>query len=162
MRERLAAVRERAREAVEASLQADHTPHEVAASFALGVFVTALPTGRTALLLFVAIAYLFERVSKLALAASLVVFNPVVKWSVYGASFWLGTRLLGPVPGVSARPSLSEFTLDAGRAVLVRHLLGNALLAVLFAVLGYLVVRALLRGYHEFESVVEDGTAADR
>ena len=160
MRERLVGLRKRVRDGVEAAIHADHTPHEVAASFAFGVFVTALPTGGTALVLFVAIAYLFERASKLALAASLVVFNPLVKWSVYGASFWLGTQLLGPVPGLTTTPDISAFTLDAGRAVLVRQLLGNVLLAVLFAVVGYALVRAVLRGYHAYEEAADDEGAA--
>ena len=124
-------------------LAEEHTPHEVAGSFAFGVFVTSLPTAGTAFLVFVAVAYLSERASKLALAASLVVFNPPVKWAVYGASFWLGERLLGPIPG----DALASPTLSAGTDVLVRQLFGNVVLAVVLSVMGYFAVRWLVRSY---------------
>lgn len=124
-------------------LAEEHTPHEIAGSFAFGVFVTSLPTAGTAFLVFVAVVYLTERASKLALAASLVVFNPPVKWAVYGASFWLGERLLGPIPG----SELVSPTLSAGTDVLVRQLLGNLVLAVVLSVVGYLAVRWLVRSY---------------
>jgi uncharacterized protein (DUF2062 family) len=143
VRDRLRALARRVREGLTAALAEEHTPHEVATSFAFGTFVTALPTAGTAFVLFLAVVYLFDRASKLALAATLVVFNPPVKFAVYGASFWLGQRLLGPVPGDPiARPTLS-----AGLDVVVRQVVGNVLLAALLAALGYTLVRWLVRNY---------------
>jgi hypothetical protein len=151
--ERLAAASARIRRGLAEALAEEHTPHEVAGSFAFGVFVTAMPTAGTAFVVFLVVAYLSDRASKLALAASIVVFNPFVKWAVYGASFWLGQRLLGPVPG----EALSGLTLSAGADILVRQLLGNLLLALALSALGYFAVRALVR-YHrrneEFPAVV--------
>lgn len=121
----------------------EHTPHEVALSFAIGVFITAVPTAGTAVVIFAAIAYCFDRVSKVALVATLVIFNPVVKWSVYGASIWLGIHLLGPVPGAS----LTDPALSAGPAILVRQLLGNGIIAITLAGIGYIGVWVLVSEY---------------
>jgi uncharacterized protein (DUF2062 family) len=128
---------------LEASLDGEYTPRQVAGSFALGVFITALPTLGTGFLLFIAIAYLFSNVSKLALFSSVIVLNPAVKWGVYGTSFWLGSVLLGPVEGVSR----SELSLSAAPEVVVRLLVGNLILAVLFTVIGYAVAYRLTAAY---------------
>lgn len=89
LRERAAAHRAEIRSELEAISAEDHPPHDVAASFATGVFITTLPTLGTGLLLFGVIVYLFDRVSKVALFASVLVLNPAAKWGVYVASFWL-------------------------------------------------------------------------
>jgi hypothetical protein len=130
---------------LEASLDGEYTPQQVAGSFALGVFITALPTLGTGFLLFVLIAYLFSGVSKLALFSSVIVLNPAVKWGVYGTSFWLGSVLLGPVGGVS-RSELS-LSLSAAPEVVARLLLGNLILAVLFTVVGYAAAYRLTAAY---------------
>ncbi|WP_049967685.1 DUF2062 domain-containing protein [Haloferax prahovense] len=144
MYDRLASIRPRVRSGLERAFAADHTPHEVAASFAFGVFFVAMPTAGTALALFALIAYFVERASRLALVATLVVFNPPVKWAVYGASFWLGSHLLGPVPGAS----VADVSLSAGLDLLFRQLLGNTILAVALAVVGYAVALQLARLHH--------------
>ena len=128
---------------IERAVAAEHTPHEIAASFAFGVFVVAMPTAGTALALFALVAYFVDRASKLALVSTLVIFNPPVKWAVYGASFWLGSSILGPVPGVS----VSDVSLDAGFGIVLRQLLGNTILAAVMAVVGYVVVLQLTRVY---------------
>ncbi|ELZ96749.1 hypothetical protein C440_03208 [Haloferax mucosum ATCC BAA-1512] len=143
MEKQIASIRDRIRSGLEHAVAADHTPHEIAASFAFGVFVVAMPTAGTAFALFALVAYFVERANKLALAATLVVFNPPVKWAVYGASFWLGSYLLGPVPGVSA----ADVSLDAGFDIVLRQLLGNTVLAVVLAIVGYGLVLQLVSVY---------------
>lgn len=130
---------ERVRVALHDAITESYTPREIAWSFAVGTFVTMLPTLGTGLLAFAAIVYWFDRISPLALFASVLVFNPVVKWGVYVASFALGMVLLGPVEGVTR----ADVTLDSGWAVLLRLLLGNLILAVLAAAIGYVVVYRL-------------------
>ncbi|KAB1187808.1 MULTISPECIES: DUF2062 domain-containing protein [Haloferax] len=150
MRERVASIRARVWSGIERAFAAEHTPHEIAVSFAFGVFFVVMPTAGTALALFALIAYFVDRASKLALVSTLVIFNPPVKWAVYGASFWVGSYILGPIPGVS----VSDVSLDAGFDILFRQLLGNTILAVVLAALGYVVVLHLTRmyKYREFSS----------
>ena len=86
---------------------------------------------------------LVERISKLALFASVVVLNPVVKWGVYAASFSLGSVLLGPVPGATP----AEISLSAGPGILARLLVGNLILAVVLTAVGYVVVLRLVTSF---------------
>ncbi|ELZ78304.1 hypothetical protein C455_11493 [Haloferax larsenii JCM 13917] len=164
MRERVAAVRAnitalptRVQSGIQRAIAEDHTPHEIALSFAFGVLVTALPTAGTAFVIFALVAYFVDRANKLALVASLVVFNPPVKWAVYGASFWLGSFLLGPVPGAS----VSDVSLDAGFDIVLRQLLGNGVLAVALAALGYVVALSLVQLHRRREFAVPDVAPAD-
>jgi uncharacterized protein (DUF2062 family) len=138
------ASRARIRDRLEQALTEDQTPHEVAGSFAFGAFVTMLPTLGTGLLLFVALAAVCKRVSKIALFAPVLVFNPAVKWGVYGSSFWLGSAMLGPPVG----GELAERSLSAGPEILLRLLVGNLVLAVLVGAASYLLVLGLAREYH--------------
>ncbi len=121
----------------------EYSTRETAGSFSLGVFITMLPTLGVGLVVFVFIAWLFDRVNKVALFASVVVFNPVVKWGVYAASFALGVAILGPVPGVSP----AEVSLSAGPEIVVRLLVGNLILAVVAAVPSYFLCLRLVEAY---------------
>jgi hypothetical protein len=138
---RLAAYRKRVSAELERAFSEELPPHDVATSFSVGVFVSALPNFGVALALFVALAYAFERVSKLALFASVVVMNPPVKWAIYAASFWLGSQILGPVEGAS----ISELSFSVGPAVLLRLLVGNLVIASVVAVVGYALALRLTR-----------------
>jgi len=152
LRERVAGYRGRVRAKLEAAFDEDHPPHDVAGSFAIGVFVTSLPTLGLGLLVFVALAALFDRISRLALLASVVVLNPVVKWGVYAASFWLGTVILGPAPGATP----SNVSVSAGPEIVARLLVGNLVLSVVFTVVGYVAVLRLVNSFREREVGVEE------
>lgn len=156
VRQRVEDVLKDVRERLIRAFVENHTSHEVAFSYSLGVFITALPSLGTGLLVFVALAFLFDRISKIALFASVVVLNPVVKWGVYGASYSLGRLILGPVPGVTF--SRADVSLSAGPDILVRLWLGNLILATLFAVIGYFVA---LRVVNEFRRRVKSDDHPD-
>jgi len=145
LRSRVAEARRRVRERLVEAFVKEYTPREVAFSFGLGVFITALPTLGTGLLLFVVLGYLFERLSKLAMFASVIPLNPAVKWGFYAASFSLGTILLGPAPGVS----FDGVSLSAGPHLLARLWLGNLILATICAVVAYVVGLRLIVEFRE-------------
>lgn len=144
LRERLARYRDRARDELTAAFHEERTPHQIAASFATGVFMTALPTGGVGIGLFFVVCSLWSWVSKPAIFASVAVLNPFVKPAVYVASFQLGGVMLdsGSAPVPSSGVSLA----DAGAAA--RQLLvGNAVIAVALAAIGYVLVLQLTRAY---------------
>lgn len=143
VRGRIAEYRRRVCAEFEAAFAEEHPPGDVAGSFAVGVFITALPTLGTGFLVFVVLVALVERISKLALFASVVVLNPIVKWGVYAASFSLGSVLLGPVPGATP----AEISLSAGPGILARLLVGNLILAVVLTAVGYVVVLRLVTSF---------------
>lgn len=152
VRGRVAAYGTRVTSALEDAFAEDHPPGDVATSFAIGVFITSLPTLGTGFLIFVALAMLFDRISKLALLASVVVLNPIVKWGVYAVSFWLGVQLLGPVPGVTA----SEISFSAGPEIVTRLLVGNLILSVIFTVIGYVLALRFIRSIRKRNLELDD------
>lgn len=134
----------RVRAALYDSFTHEHTPRQIALSFALGTFITMMPTLGTGLIIFVVLVRLFDWINSVALFSSVVVFNPAVKWGVYAGSFALGFVLLGPVEGfaIGDVPSFGD-----GSDIVVRLLVGNTILAVLAAGLGYLIVYRLVVAY---------------
>ena len=126
----------------------------VATSFAIGAFITILPTLGLGLIVFVILDYLFEWINRVALFSNALIFNPVVKWGVYVASMVIGFLLLGPVEGASFTtiPSLAD-----GSELLVRMVVGNIVVAIVGAVTAYVVADRLLAAYesHEFPVVEE-------
>lgn len=148
------------RERLVAAFSEDHPPGDVAATFAVGLFVASLPNLGLALVLFAAMAYSLERVSKLALVAAVVVMNPPAKWAVYLASLWLGNRLLGPVPGAT----IGEFSLSrlaaVGPEVLLRLLVGNLVISTVLAVVGYVLAVRFVRELRRREIALLDGATS--
>lgn len=149
---RIATYRERIRAELQSAFREHHTPKQVAGSFSLGLFITALPTLGTGLILFVIIITLVDRVSKIALFASVLVLNPVVKWGVYLSSFWIGSLILGPV----SNTSVTTISYSAGPAIVTRLLLGNFILAFIFSIIGYVVVLRLVTRFRERDVDVID------
>lgn len=140
---RLTRYGERTRETLRAAFTTDLPPRLVAGSFALGMFLMSLPNLGAAVPVIGWIAYRFERANELAMLASVAVMNPVMKSGVYVASFLVGTTLLGPVPDTTR----ADVGLAAGDDVFVRLLLGNAILAVVFALIAYAVAYRTVRTY---------------
>jgi uncharacterized protein (DUF2062 family) len=147
VRRRLSRIYEQVRERLVTAFIEEHSPQEVAFSFSLGVFITALPTLGTGVLVFFILAFLFTRLSKIALFASVLILNPVVKWGVYGASYSVGRTLLGPVPGAS----FESVSLSMGTDLLARLWLGNLILATVFAVGGYVAALRIVNEFHRRE-----------
>ena len=102
-------------------------------SFAIGVLVTTLPSFGAGIPVLAWIGYRFDWANRLALFAAVVVLNPVVKGGVYVLSLLVGIQLLGPLPDDVP----VELGWDAGAEVVLRLLVGNAVLAVCFAIVGY-------------------------
>lgn len=146
-RRRFDEYRSRVRTRLEEAFAGEHSPQQVARSFAMGVFITALPTFGVGVLAFGVIAAISESVSKLALVASVVVLNPVAKWGVYAASFWLGVQLLGPPEGIT----VTTVSFSAAPDVVSRLLLGNLIIAVVLTIAGYAFAFRVIREMHERE-----------
>ena len=123
----------------------DHRPHLVALSFAVGIFCTTLPNLGISILVLLWASRRFAWAHTLAFLSAIAIMNPLVKGAVYSASFVLGVRLLGPVPGLAN----AEIGLDLGVAAFGRLLVGNVILAAGFALLGYTVTYTLARGLHQ-------------
>lgn len=144
----------RVRAAVRASLTEDYTPHQVAASFAIGTFICMLPTLGLGFAVFVILSFVFRRLNKLALFSTGVIFNPVLKSGVWVVSLAIGFAVLGPVEGFSAGdvPTLAD-----GSAIVVRLVFGSFVLAVPTAIVAYAVMYRLVVAYKQSQLPVVEG-----
>ncbi|RQG97316.1 DUF2062 domain-containing protein [Natrarchaeobius chitinivorans] len=142
LRERLASYRDRVRRELTEAFQAEHTPHQVASSFSIGIFVTALPTGGLGIGLFFVFVSLWSWISKPAIFASVAVLNPFVKPAVYVASLQVGATALGtdPIP-------LEETATASAWAVFQQLAIGNLLIAILLSLVSYGLVFHLTRAH---------------
>lgn len=140
---RIGAYREEVEGRVRVALAEDHPPRLIAVSFAIGLFVTTLPSLGSGLVLLGWLGYQFEWANKLAFLAAVAILNPLAKSSVYVASYATGRLFLGPIPGVT----LADVDLSAGRDVLTRVLLGNVIVGVVLAVVGYGVAYRAVNAY---------------
>ncbi|APW99786.1 hypothetical protein CHINAEXTREME_19310 [Halobiforma lacisalsi AJ5] len=138
LRDRLGTYRDRARRMLTQAFRTDHTPRQVAASFSIGVFVTTLPTGGIGVGLFFVFVSLWPWISKPAIFASVAVLNPFVKPVVYVASYQVGGTVLGTVPLLS-----SDISSETARTAVRQLIVGNLLVAVALAGIGYLLLLRL-------------------
>lgn len=145
VRGRLARYRDRVRRKLLAAFREDRTPRQVATSFAIGIFITALPTGGVGVGLFFVFISLWSWISKPAIFAAVVVLNPAVKPAVYLASFQVGALLLGTNPVRSHDVTMTE----SARIGIQQLLLGNAVLAVGLSAVGYVTVLRLTQLYRQ-------------
>lgn len=143
IRDSVGSYRVRVRKEFEAALAEEHTPHEVSTSFAIGVFITALPTLGLGLGLFVVLLYFVRWLSKIALFGSVLVLNPAVKPVVYALSYWVGDLLVDPEPVVFFDVVILDYAFNVTR----RLLLGNVLVAIGLSAVSYVVARAVIREY---------------
>jgi uncharacterized protein (DUF2062 family) len=123
------------RSRLRSAFTADYSPQSTGLSFAVALFIIALPNLGLGVLLIGAIGYLIEWANPRALSAAVVVLNPVVKSGVYVASFALGVVILGPVPGIFD----GDISLSTGPQVLLRVVVGNVVVATVLALVGYVV-----------------------
>lgn len=135
----------RAQSRLRTAFAAEYPPEHTAASFSLALFLVALPNLGASVLLLGVIGRRVERANSLALFAAVAVLNPLAKGTVYVASFVVGAVLLGPLPGITR----SDIGLTAGTDVLVRLLVGNVLIALVLASVGYVLA---LYGVHAARS----------
>ena len=142
IRDRLSSYRNRLRQELLKAFREKRTPHQVGASFGLGIFVTALPTGGLGVGLFVVFARLWSWISKPAIFASVAVLNPFVKPVVYVASFTAGGLLLGPRAVRS-----QETTAESAGIALQQLLIGNLVVAGCLATVAYVCGVHLTRAH---------------
>lgn len=131
-----------------------YSPHQIASSFSIGVFITMLPTLGLGLIIFVLLSRLTAWINAVALFASVVVLNPLVKWGVYAASMMVGIALLGPIETGSIDATVA-------REAVIRLWVGNLILAVVATIIAYPLVYQFADAYQSrveslAESIVEE------
>jgi uncharacterized protein (DUF2062 family) len=140
----------RLRRAVQVLFHVEDSPHRIALSFGLGVFIAFSPLLGLHTLLALGIAFAF-RLSKAAIIVGIYVNNPWTIAPMYMAGTLLGCFLLGVSPD-----DLATITFDAHGWAFYRSLadqlrpylwpfvVGNSLLGFLFGGLAYLALRRVI------------------
>ncbi|MBU0535600.1 MAG: DUF2062 domain-containing protein [Nanoarchaeota archaeon] len=123
-------------------------PHSIAIGFAIGTFISTLPTPGFNILLGVLVILIYERVSKIALFGSMAVWNPLTTPAVYYLSYRIGDMIFSDLPVTEIKLSLAGILLQNSR----RFFVGNVILALSLSILSYFAVRKIAEIYQKRES----------
>jgi len=144
---KLKALRKRVLDELHKAFHEEHSDREIALSFAIGVFITSLPTLGAGFILFFVLAKAFSWISKLALIASAVVLNPIIK-----PVFWLASINLGGI--ILTR----QFTVTTDpESALAFLIVGNLIIAFLASIVAYFFALGAVRRYREEGLEIEEG-----
>lgn len=71
-------------------VKTEQTPHSVAFGFAVGTFISTMPTPGFNILLGILIAYLSRKINKISLFIGILIWNPLLVPITYSLSFKIG------------------------------------------------------------------------
>lgn len=129
----------KARSEILESIKEEHTPHETAFSFALGAFIILIPTSATGLFILGAIAVASERINRIALFSTALVFNPAVNMAFYALSYIVGSTVFGD-PSI---PSMEMFSLTQTFSFGQNFIVGSILTGLAISFVSYFVVHRI-------------------
>ncbi|MFH1053581.1 MAG: DUF2062 domain-containing protein [Candidatus Woesearchaeota archaeon] len=112
------------------------TPKEIALGFAIGTFISIIPTPGFNIIIGLIIVLIFERISKLALFGAMVIWNPLTLIPIYLLSFKIGNLIFGSLPVVEFQLSMLNQILFYSR----RFLVGNLIVAIGVSIISYVIV----------------------
>lgn len=134
----------RARQLIAPLLQADAAPSELARAFALGTFISLLPTPGLNMVLTAVIAATCKGIHRGALLASLGVWNALVLAPIYTLGYQLGTVIVGDTVVPTASFILPEKMMQLGLGFFV----GNTVLAFVVTAVAYMAIWLLTPRLH--------------
>lgn len=124
-------------------LKSNSSAESIAMGFSLATLIAILPTPGFGIFLSLFIALFFKKINKVAIVASFAIWNPLVLAPVYWLSYILGDVLYQPDPSMHFDLAIfNQLYHYSGKFIL-----GNATIAITFAILGYLFVFTLAQNY---------------
>lgn len=115
----------------------------IAMGFSLATLIAILPTPGFGLFLALFIALFFKKINKVAIVASFAFWNPLALAPIYWLSFILGDSLYQPDPSMHFDLAIfNQLYHYSGKFIL-----GNATIAITFAILGYMLIYTLAHNY---------------
>lgn len=133
-------------------LEIKTSPSSIAIGFAIGTFFGIAPTFGIEAIIILAILLIFKKVSKVALFAGYILWNPLVEIPIFALGYKIGDLLLtGPVKYYDVE-YLGEIFFYSKRLIL-----GTSILAVAISIASYFIIFYLARKYQRKikESLVE-------
>jgi uncharacterized protein len=129
-------------------LKIKKSPHSIAMGFAIGTFIAILPTFGLGLILGLIVVLIYRNVSKIALVAAFIVWNPLILTPIYFFSYQVGDFIFGELPVVEYDIKFFERIYNLTRRVLV----GNTIISALFSIMSYFLVKRLSAAYQKRKS----------
>jgi len=114
--------------------------HSVALGFAVGTFISILPTPGLNIILGLLAALIYEKINKYSLLISIFFWNTLTLTPIYILSFKIGDLLFGDLPaveyGIPILNKIYNFTL--------RYLIGNFIMAVTVSASSYFIIKKIV------------------
>jgi hypothetical protein len=135
---------------IRAILSIGDTPHKIAISFAIGIFLGMSPLIGLHTVLALAAAWIF-RLNRLVILSGVYVTNPWSVIPIYTFCTWVGTLLLGiddVLPTVDWRHMTMSSVFGDLRYILLPFVVGSTVVGLFSSVLSYFVIRAMAEKAH--------------
>jgi uncharacterized protein len=121
------------------------SPHTIGLGFALGTFISILPTPGFNILLGFFVLLIFKKINKFSLFAGILFWNPLTAIPIYYVSYHIGDFFFG-----SSAVVVYELNL-LGQIYLYarRFLIGNMILALIISSISYFILRWIFTIYYK-------------
>ena len=113
------------------------SPHSIASGFALGTFISVLPTPGFNIILGIIVTLIFSRINKFSLFGAILLWNPFTAAFIYPTSYAIGNNIFGTLPAVDYQLTFFDYLLRFSR----RFIVGNLILASSTALASYGITR---------------------
>lgn len=122
-------------------LLSHHTPHQIATGFAIGLFLSILPTFGLGMILALAIS-IKKKYNLLATYLGSLIVNPFTAVFIYTFNFTVGNAL-----SANPLPTPSSFTMSMIPSIAFQLYLGSILVASVISYLSYHIIIKIIK-YH--------------
>ena len=121
------------------------SPHSIGLGFAIGTFISILPTPGFNILLGLLVLFIFKKVSKFSLFAGIIFWKPLFSIPIYYFSYQIGDLLFG-----QSTTMVYELTIFARIYVYARRfLIGNIILTLIISLCSYFILRGIFTLYYK-------------
>lgn len=124
-------------------LEIKTSTHSIALGFAIGTFISMLPTPGFNILLGFLIILIFKRINKFSLFGSLVLWNPLTLFPFYFLMYKLGNLMFSSAPVIRFNIVIIDQIYNFSR----RFLIANIIIAIIMSIISYFVVRMVAEKY---------------
>ncbi|MEW6409298.1 MAG: DUF2062 domain-containing protein [Nitrospirota bacterium] len=136
------------RDRIRSILSIKESPHRIAASFAIGVFVAFTPSYGLHTISAILLSWAF-RLNKVVTLTGTLVNNPWTIAFIYGPSLWLGMVILDQQITISSIPwkdlGIKNLLIQL-ESILLPFVIGTFILGILAGLLSYhIILKAILR-----------------
>ncbi|MFH1607741.1 MAG: DUF2062 domain-containing protein [archaeon] len=126
-------------------LEIKTSPSSIAIGFAIGSFFGIFPTLGVEYLIMFLVILIFKKVSKVAMVAGYVLFNPFITFPIHILSYAIGNYLFSDAPVVFMRFETLGTIITYTR----RFIVGSFILATFISTISYFVIYYLTRRYQK-------------